>query len=154
MALAARVGAAAGLLLGRAIDAGKGRRAVIIACSFAAIVVLARAASLGSPLMAVIANALGAAVIPLLVPTLGTAIYNLTKVSPCPLRFQIVAEAGWDSGAICGLICAAALFAAGVPFSYAIPLAVPGVAALGFLLWRYFQGEPGATPQDEAVPVV
>jgi hypothetical protein len=154
MALAALVGAAAGLLLGRAIDAGKGRRVVIIACSFAAIVVLARAASLGSPLTAVIANALGAAVIPLLVPTLGTAIYNLTKVSPCPLRFQIVAEAGWDIGAVCGLGCAAALFAAGVPFSYAIPLAVPGMAALGIMLWRYFPGEPGATPDDEAVTVV
>jgi hypothetical protein len=153
MALAALVGAAAGLLLGRAIDAGKGRRAVVIAFSFAAIVVLARAASLGSPLMAVIANALGAAVIPLLLPALGTAIYNLTKVSPCPLRFQIVAEAGWDIGAICGLVCAAALFAAGVPFSHAIPLAVPGMALLGFMLWRYFPEEPGATP-DEVVPVV
>jgi hypothetical protein len=154
MALAALVGAAAGLLLGRAIDAGKGRRAVIIACSFAAIIALVRAASLGSPLMAVIANALGAAVIPLLVPALGTAIYNPTKVSPCPLRFQIAAEAGWDIGAILGLVCAAALFAIGVPFSHAIPLAVPGMAALGFMLWRYFPGARGATPENEAVPAV
>jgi DHA1 family inner membrane transport protein len=150
MALAALVGAAAGLLLGRAIDAGKGRRAVVIACSFAAIAVLARAASLGSPPMAVIANALGAAVLPLLLPALGTAIYNLTKVSPCPLRFQIVAEAGWDIGAICGLVCAAGLYESGVPFSYAIPLAVPGIAVTAFVLWRYYPGAPGATP-DEAV---
>ncbi len=154
MALAALVGAAVGLLLGRAIDAGKGRRAVVIACSFAAIVVLLRAASLGSPLLAVIANALGAAVLPLLLPALGTAIYNLTKVSPCPLRFQVVAEAGWDIGAICGLLCAAAFFGLGVPFSHAIPLAVPGIVATGFVLWRYFPGAPGATPDNQTVPVV
>jgi hypothetical protein len=154
MALAALVGAAVGLLLGRAVDAGKGRRAVVIACSFAAAVTLFRAASLGSPVWAVVSNAVGAAMIPLLLPSLGTAIYNLTKISPCPLRFQIVAEAGWDIGAIVGLICAAALFSIGVPFSHSIPLAVPGIVVTGFVLWRYFPGTPGATPNDETVPAV
>ena len=53
MALAGLVGAVCGLLLGRHIDAGHGRRAVIIASVMATILVLLRAASLGSPWLAV-----------------------------------------------------------------------------------------------------
>ena len=128
MALAALVGAACGLLLGRHIDAGHGRRAVVIAYSVAAAFVMLRAASLGSPWLAVTANALGALLWPLLLPTLGTAIYNLAKASPCPLRFIIVAEAGWDIGCFGACLIAAALAAAGVSLSIGILLALPALA--------------------------
>ena len=84
MALAALVGAACGLLLGRHIDAGHGRRAVVIAYAVATAVVLLRAASFGSPWLAVAANALGALVLSLMLPTAATATYNLAKASPCP----------------------------------------------------------------------
>src|SRR5258706_9375964 len=133
MALAALAGAVAGLFLGRHIDAGGGRRAVVIAYGAVAAVMVLRAVSLGVPWLAVIANALGAPAITLLSPTLGAAIYNIAKASPCPMRFQVASEAGWDVGAVTACLLAAALTAAGVPFPLLIPLGLPAVALVAFL---------------------
>ena len=114
MALAALVGAACGLVLGRHIDAGYGRRSVLIAYAVATVVVLLRAASVGSPWLAVTANAAGAFSSALMMPAMMTALYNLAKASPCPLRFHIVTEGAWDIG--CGGACLiAAGFACGRP---------------------------------------
>ncbi len=138
IALAALVGAGFGLLLGRSVDLGRGRRAVAIGCSVAAAVVLFRAGSLGNPWLAVAANAVGGLVMPLLIPTLGSAIHNLAKASPCPLRFNVAAEAGWDIGCIAGCLSAAALVASGVPISATMVLALPGIAAMAVVLARYY----------------
>jgi len=154
MALAGLVGAVCGLLLGRHIDAGHGRRAVVIAAIAVTVLILLRATSLDSPWLAVIANALGAVAMPLLIPTLGTALYNLGKVSPCPLRFQIVTETGWDTGACFGCLAAAGLYAWGAPLSFGILLALPGAVAMMWLLWRYFprRGREGERDADAPSP--
>jgi len=138
MALAGLVGAVCGLLLGRHIDAGHGRRAVIIVSVMATILVLLRAASLGSPWLAVIANALGALLWPLLVPAVGTAMYNMAKASPCPFRFHLATEGAWDLGCFTGCVVAAALSASGFPMAIALVLGLPGIAAGMTLLWRYY----------------
>lgn len=138
MALAALAGAAAGLFLGRTVDTGHGRHALTLAYGFAAVVIVFRAASLGSPLLAVVANALGAMLMPLMLPVLGAAIYNLAKASPCPLRFQIASEAGWDLGCMAGCLTAAGLAALGVPLPLTMLLALPGLAVAVRVLWRYF----------------
>jgi hypothetical protein len=122
MALAGLVGAACGLLLGRRIDTGHGRWVVVIAYTVMTLVVLLRAASIGSPWLAVSANALGALVLPLLFPALGTATYNLAKTSPCPFRFHMATEGGWDVGCFAGCFIAAAISASGAPLSLAILL--------------------------------
>jgi MFS transporter, DHA1 family, inner membrane transport protein len=140
MALAALVGAGCGLLLGRHIDAGGGRRAVLIAYSVAALFVLVRAESTGSPALAVTANALGALLWPLLLPTLGAATYNLSKASPCPMRFTIVTEAGWDIGGASACLIAAALAISGVPLSQSILLALPALLIAALVLRGYFAG--------------
>ena len=140
MALAGLVGAALGLLLGRHIDAGHGRRAVAVAYSVAAAVVLLRAASFGSPWLAVGANAIGPLVMSLMLPTLGAATYNLAKASPCPLRFQVAAEGGWDIGCSCACLAAAALFASGVSAAVAVSLALPALAVAVVLLRRHYGG--------------
>src|SRR5262245_37746903 len=62
MALAALVGALGGMVLGRFIDAGHGRRAVSIALAAFAFTTVLRAASTGNAPFAVIANACGALV--------------------------------------------------------------------------------------------
>jgi hypothetical protein len=138
MALAALVGAACGLLLGRHIDAGFGRRSVLIAYAVATAVVLLRAASVGSPWLAVTANAAGAFASALMMPAMMTPLYNLAKASPCPLRFHIVTEGAWDIG--CGVACliAAGFSGAGLPLSAAILLAVPAAGAAAALLHRYY----------------
>jgi MFS family permease len=138
MALAGLVGAVCGLLLGRHIDAGHGRRAVIIVSVMATILVLMRAASLGSPWLAVIANALGALLWPLLIPVVGTAMYNMAKASPCPFRFHLATEGAWDIGCFAGCLVAAALSASGFSLAIALVLGLPGIAAGMVLLWRYY----------------
>ncbi len=138
MALAALVGAASGLLLGRQIDAGHGRRAVRLALGSLVVVISLRAVAYGSPLLAVAANAVGALVSSLYVPTLMTAVYNQAKGSPCALRFHVATEGGWDAGGASGCMLAAGLLWAGAPISLAILLSLPGSAAAFVLLRRYY----------------
>ena len=136
MALAAAVGAVFSLWIGRHIDAGHGRRALVMATVVSMGVLLLRAGSLDLPWLAVTANALGALVVGLWTPALMTPVYNLAKASPCPLRFHVAAEGGWDLG--CGSVClaAAGLTAAGLPLSASILLGLIGAAASFAIVWR------------------
>ena len=144
MALAALVGAGFGLFLGRHIDSGGGRRAVAIAYSVTAAILIVRAASLESAWVAVAANALGALAMPLLLPPLGTAVYNLAKASPCPIRFLIATEAGWDIGCFCACLLAAALAASDMPMSIGLLFGLPALAFASHLLRRHFALTPPA----------
>ncbi len=144
MALAALVGAVSGLVLGRFIDAGHGRRAVWLATGTLGLVVAARAVSSVNPVLAVAANAAGALVLALYIPTLMTAVYNQAKGSPCVLRFHIATEGGWDAGSATGCLLVAILLWAGAPFSVGILLSLLGAAASFALLRRYY-GRVGPT---------
>ncbi|MBR7621756.1 MFS transporter [Phenylobacterium sp. 20VBR1] len=141
MALAALAGAAAGLLLGRHIDAGHGRRAVWVAFAVLAITILARAGAT-TPAMALTANALGALVPCLYTPTLMTAVYNLAQGSPCALRFHMVTEGAYDLGCGLGCLSAAALLALGASLPVALLLALAGAMTSLILLRRYYTGLP------------
>ncbi len=153
MAIAAVVGAASGLALGRIIDRGHGRGAVWLAAGALVVVVSLRAASYGSPLFAVIANAAGALVPAFYLPTLMTAVYNQAQTSPCALRFHIVTEGGWDAGASSGCLVAAGLLWIGAPVWAGILLALLGTASVFLLLRRYYAGIglPSATAALEPV---
>src|SRR5262245_41350996 len=141
MALAALAGAVSGLVLGRYIDAGHGGRAVWLATGSLGLVIALRAVSSTDPILAVVANAAGALVPALYVPTMMTAVYNQSKGSPCALRFHIAAEGGWDAGAASGCIIVAALLWAGAPIWLGIALSLPGAAAAFALLRRYYGGK-------------
>jgi DHA1 family inner membrane transport protein len=138
MALAGLVGAAFGLLIGRHVDAGHGRRAVLVAAAAGTAVALLRAASFGSPWLAVAANALGVVADSLMLPVFASATYNLAKGSPCTLRFFIVTQGGWDLGCAVACLSVAALSAAGVSLAAAILLALPALAAAALLTRRYY----------------
>jgi MFS transporter, DHA1 family, inner membrane transport protein len=140
MALAALAGAATGLLLGRFIDAGHGSRAVWLAAASLILVTSFRAASYGNPVLAVAANAAGAFLPALYVPTLMTAVYNQARAAPCVLRFHLAAEGGWDVGAASACVVAAGLLWAGAPISLAVLMSLLGVAASFALLRRYYGG--------------
>jgi hypothetical protein len=140
MALAGLAAAVAGLFLGRHIDAGGGRRAVSVTYGLAAAAVALRAASLGSPWLAIAANALGAMLWPLLGPTLGACSHNLAKASPCAFRFHMGTEGGWDVGAIGASLVAAGLVRQGAPLSVPILMALLGVAGSVAFLRRYYAG--------------
>src|SRR5262249_27955402 len=99
---------------------------------------LVRFASIHNVPLAVIANAMGAFVSCLYVPTLMTAMYNLAKRAPCPLRFHFACEGGWDVGGAGAALLIAGVLALGVPLRDALLLALPGAFASLFLLKRYY----------------
>jgi hypothetical protein len=72
------------------------------------------------------------------VPTLMTAVYNLSKVSPCSLRFHMAAEGAWDIGYCAAVLVCVAFLAGGLAIGAGVLLAVPALAALGVMLRRYF----------------
>ena len=139
LALAALAGAVGGLILGKHIDAGHGGRAVWWAFASLAAVTALRAASTGMVALAVTANALGALVVCLYIPTLMTAVYNQAKGSPCTLRFHLATEGGWDIGGAGGCIVAALMSSAGAPLSAEILVSLAGTALSLILLRHYYK---------------
>jgi hypothetical protein len=153
LAVAALVGAVSGLFLGRLIDAGRGVRAVWLAGGMLVLVLLLRAGVAQHPLLAVTANAFGALVACIYVPTMMTAVYNQAKRSPCVMRFHIAAEGGWDIGVSTALSFAALLVWRGIPIGSTILLSLAGAAFVIVLLQRYYAAHPSETidaPQRQA----
>lgn len=148
LALAALVGAAGGLALGRHIDGGGGRHAVGGALGLTAAILVLRAAAVGHPALAVLANAIGALGVCVYVPTLMTPVYTLAKRSPCPLRFHVATEGSWDIGGAIGLLVAALATRLGAPLSVSILLSLFGVGASAWMLRRYYAGTVVAFAAD------
>ena len=98
-----------------------------------ALAVAAVARFIGWPVvsLAVAANVAAALAWPLYATAFNARVYTLARQSPCPLRFHIVAEGGWDMGTFLSCLAAAALLHAG--FGYHLPLAV-GVLACGLAI--------------------
>lgn len=128
MALSGLVGAVGGLFLGRAIDLGRGLGAVQIGFAALGVAAVARMFGWPVPFLAVAANAAAALAWPLYATAFNARVYNLARQSPCPLRFHIVAEGGWDLGTCLSCLAAAALLYMG--FDFHLPLAI-GVLACG-----------------------
>jgi hypothetical protein len=137
-ALAALVGAIAGLGLGRHIDKGNGAQATLFAFGFSAVIVLVRVASDGLPMFAIAANALATIAVLVTTPSLGTIIYNHTHAAPCPLRFQMATEGSWDIGVFSGCLVASAVAMSGFALSTAILLALPAQLIMALTLRRAF----------------
>lgn len=136
---AALIGAVAGVVLGRSIDAGKGRSAVKISYAAAAVLTLTRAFGDHSTGLAIAATALGAISAALLVPIMMTPVYNLAKTAPCPLRFSMMTEGAWDMSCGAAFLLAAALVALGAPLALTLLMGLPSAAAVAWLLDRYYQ---------------
>ena len=143
MALAGVVGAVCGLLIGRHVDRGGGRRAAQIAYGAAALIVAGRAASLAWPPLAVAAHAAGALLMPLLIPPLGKVTANVAKAAPCPLRVNVATDGGWDAGCFFAYLVASAMLALGSGLAAPVLLALPAVAAGAALLLRHYPRAAG-----------
>lgn len=140
IALAAIVSAIAGLVLGRFVDQGHGRRAALLAIGVMTIAILFRA-SASTPLMSLLANAMGALVGCLYTPPMMRAIYNMAQASPCTLRFHMVTEGGYDLGASLGCLGSAGLILLGLSLSATLLLALIGAFAALILLRHYYANE-------------
>jgi MFS transporter, DHA1 family, inner membrane transport protein len=139
LALASLAGGLAGLPFGRFIDAGHGTHAVWINAVVFAVLLLLKAACVGSApaiaLATVVANLLGG----LYLPVLMTAIYNDGKVAPCTLRFHVMAEAGWDVGGTIACVCAATAWAAGIRPAAILLFALFGLLPQAWLALRRYR---------------
>jgi hypothetical protein len=111
-----------------------------------------RAAATGNPAFAVLANALGALSACLYIPTLMTAVYTLAKCSPCPLRFHVATEGGWDFGGAAGLLAAALLTEFGLPLGDSILLSLAGLVAAAVMLRRYYANGRASAIEITAKP--
>jgi DHA1 family inner membrane transport protein len=138
MAIAAVAGAASGLVLGRLIDHGHGRRVVWLAAGAMATAIILKAVGYGDPVLAIAANAAGSLINAFYTSTMMTAVYNQAQNSPCALRFHIATEGGWDAGGATGLLIAAGLIWAGAPLGAGILISLAGVTGAFFLLRRYY----------------
>ena len=137
------VGAATGLLCGRAIDRGDRDRYLGLVCCALALSFALRASASLSPLAANIAHATGAAVMGLYVPVLMSAIYDRAKQSGAAYRFHFAAEAGWDAGAAAGCLAAAAVALATEMPSFVVLPASLGICAV-YLCVHSHAGKPFA----------
>lgn len=108
-AAAGLVGAGAGLVCGRCIDRGQRDRLLVLVSIMLAASVLLRAAASWSPTAAAAACLTGAVVSALYSLVLMSVVYDRAKQSGAAFRFQFMAEAGWDLGAVAGCVTAAAV---------------------------------------------
>jgi DHA1 family inner membrane transport protein len=153
LALAALAGAVGSLVLGRVIDQGHARRAVLVNAIGLAAVVLLKALSAASPPLVLVAASIAAAFGGFYIPVLMTAVYNAAKASPCALRFHFAAEGGWDIGGVAACLAAAAVLAAGAPLSAAILLALPAIPLQALLLRRsHLRGAAAVPRTSPAMP--
>jgi len=134
LAAAALAGAAGGFVLGRFIDAGNGRKAAALFGIVTCIVLSAQTLAGFDATRVVIVTILSAVFGGLYIPAMMTAIYNDAKQAPCPLRYQIAAEGGWDVGGISANLTAALLLWAGLPLQAVLLIAIPAVIAQALLL--------------------
>ena len=132
MAFTGLAGALSALFLGRAIDLGKGLRAVRIGCAALGVAAVARVLGYPMPSLALAANVAAALAWPLYATAFNSRVYTLARQSPCPLRFHIVAEGGWDMGTCLSCLTAAALLQAGFGFSLPLSIGVLG-CVLGYV---------------------
>lgn len=139
LALASLSGALAGMVFGRFIDAGHGARAVWINAVVFTVLLLLKAACVGSaPAIAVasiIANLLGG----LYMQVLMTTVYNHGKLAACTLRFHVMAEAGWDVGGTIACVCVAIAWAGGVRPAAILLFALVGVLPQTWLALRRYR---------------
>lgn len=141
MAVAGLAGALAGLFMGRAIDLGHGLRAAQIGFAILAAAAIARTFGYSVPWFAVLANAAAAIAWPIYNTGFMSRIYKLSKQSPCPLRFTVIAEGGWDMGTAAGCLASAALIHWGFSFTLPLALSLAGIAVGYAVVFRSYQRE-------------
>ncbi|MGH6971934.1 MAG: MFS transporter [Caulobacteraceae bacterium] len=143
-ALAALVGAILTAVFGRQIDRGGGRRTAVLACVVTMALSLTQAVAFGHLWLAVAANALGAVAAALISPAISTPLYNLSQASPCAFRYNIATEGAYDIAAGAGVLTAAATSALGGSLSFMLLTALPAIAGVFWMLWRYYGAHPSA----------
>ncbi len=139
IALSGVVGGVFGLLMGRSMDLGNGKRARQIAYGVMAAAGIARAVGYPTPFTAVLANAFAVIAWPMYGTVMNGRLYDLAKQSPCALRYHVVAEGGWDLGTATGCFIAAALLWIGFSAFWPLILSLVACGAGYVVISRSFE---------------
>jgi MFS transporter, DHA1 family, inner membrane transport protein len=135
LALAGITGAVMALFIGKWFDTGKGVRAARIGYGAMILSAVTKCAGFHIPWSAVAANAFYSAAWPSYATALNSQVYNLARLSPCALRFHVVAESGWDMGMAVGCGFAALFIYLGFGFFWPLAIGIAG-CMLGYVLQR------------------
>ena len=139
LTLAGLVSVLGGVTLGRFLDKGHGRRAVIMSAVLLALAILLRATAQPT-LVSVYAVAMASALVTASYnPTLMTALYTVMNKAQSPFHLVFLMEYGWDIGGISGGLTCAALLYFGAPIGFAIAVALVAVPLQAVLLHRYYK---------------
>lgn len=134
LALASVAGAVMGLLVGRQIDLGHGKCSFQIGIAAVAITILAEAIGFGTQGGALFATMLSAMAGPIYISSIMAPFYNAGQKSACTLRFNAIAENGFDSGAGIGCLIAALLTWQGFGFFWPLMFGLFGCVGCYLLL--------------------
>jgi predicted MFS family arabinose efflux permease len=147
-------GVVGGVILGRLIDRGRAHYAVWINAAACAGILMLKSLAGTDPVFVVFVAIVAAVLGGFYTPSLATAYYNQIEASTHPLRFELSAEGGFDTGAILGCLIGAAAAAWSVPLQAVIFMALPAVAIQARLLSRLYAGgrrrsEDGGTAESK-----
>ncbi len=134
LAVAALAGALGGMVLGRFIDMGHGRRSVWLNAVILAAGLILKSICGSNPVAVVVVAIATTLFSGLYFPYWMTAVYNASKIAPCTFRFQFASEGGWDAGGILACLVAAVVCAANLPIEAVIVLGLPMVAVQAVLV--------------------
>ncbi len=134
LATASAFGAFGGFFIGKLVDLGHARRAVLINLSAGAAVLLFEATAGGRPALIVTAMIVSALVGGLAAPAVMPIVYSSVQTAPCPLRFQFSTEGGFDCGAVGASLAGAAVVWSGAPLWATILMSIPAVFMQASLL--------------------
>src|SRR5579883_250505 len=139
LAIAALAAALSGMLLGRFIDLGHARRLTRANAAILMASLILKSVCGEDPLAVIIVAVSTTLLSGLYIPALMSAVYNESKLSPCPLRFQFAAEGGWDVGGSLSCLLCAVLLKFDLPLGVLILIALPMVPVQMRLLMASYQ---------------
>ncbi len=136
MAIASLGGAIMGLGVGRLIDLGHHKRSVQIGITAMSCTILAQAFGHATVWSALAATMVGAVAGPLYISSIMAPYYNMGKSSACSIRYNVVGENGFDTGAGFSCLAAAALVWAGFGSFWLLILGLVGCFSCYLVLQR------------------
>lgn len=139
LAVAGFIGACGGFVIGRIVDLGGGRRAVLAHLAVGVVVPIIQVTAGFDSARIVATMIFGSLVGGLACPTIMTAVYAAGKEAPCILRFQFASEGGWDAGAVMASLTCAAILSLGAPIQAAILLGPPMLFFQARLLIDFYE---------------
>ena len=138
LGLAAVFRAIGNLFFGKMIDKGKGLTVCCIGYGIHMITATTRGVFAHTVPVVIACDFMSAIGMCFSLTGIMTAVYNAIKSSKHPMDCTFYTELGWDIGAVCAMLCAAALAACGFNIRWIMAVSVAGAFLSLALLYKYY----------------